>query len=61
MEIKLNGKPIPTRKMIGHASIGDVIVSFDFEVLANADDDDILSSMIEAFLEKINMNFEEVE
>lgn len=52
MEIKLNEKPIPTRKMIGHASIGDVIVSFDFEVLANADDDDILSSMIEAFFEK---------
>lgn len=27
----------------------------------NADDDDILSSMIEAFLKKINMSFEEVE
>ncbi len=26
-----------------------------------ADDDDILSSMIEAFLKKINMSFEEVE
>ena len=47
--------------MIGHASIGDAIISFDFEVLANADDDDIISSMTVAFLEKINMSFEEVE
>lgn len=61
MEIKLNGKPIPTKKMIGHASIGDVIISFEFETLANADDDDIMSSMTVAFLEKINMSFEECE
>lgn len=61
MEIKLNGKPIPTKKMIGHASVDDVIISFVFEVPANADDDDIISSMTVAFLEKINMSFEEYD
>lgn len=59
--IKLNGKPMPTKKMIGHVNIDDIIISFDFNVPANADEDDIISAMTEAFLEKINMEYEECD
>ena len=59
--IKLNGKPMPTKKMIGHVNIDDIIISFDFNVPVNADEDDIISAMTEAFLEKINMEYEECD
>ena len=57
--IKLNGKPMPTKKMIGHITIDDIIISYDFNVPVNADEDDIISAMTEAFFEKINMEYEE--
>ena len=56
--IKLNGKPMPTKKMIGHVNIDDIIISFGFNVPVNADEDDIISAMTETFLEKINMEYE---
>lgn len=59
--IKVNGKPMPIKKMIGHVTIDDIIISFDFNVPANADEDDIISAMTEAFLEKINMEYEECD
>lgn len=61
MEIKLNGKPIPTKKMIGHATDDDIDIQFEFEVPFTADEDDIISKMTEAFLEKFQMYFEESE
>lgn len=61
MEIKLNGKPIPTKKMIGHAIDNDIDIQFEFEVPFTADEDDIISKMTEVFLEKFQMYFEEVE
>lgn len=49
MEIKLNGKPIPTKKMIGHAIDNDIDIQFEFEVPFTADEDDIISKMTEVF------------
>lgn len=61
MEIKLNGKPIPTKKMIGHAKDDDIDIQFEFEVPFTADEDDIISKMTEVFLEKFQMYFEKSE
>lgn len=63
-EIKLNGKPFAdfkTRKMIGHAVADDIDITFEFKVYPKADEDDIFSAMVETFIEKFEMYFEEFE
>lgn len=57
----INGKELPTKKILGHATDDNIDIQFEFEVPFTADEDDIISKMTEVFLEKFQMYFEEVE
>ncbi len=54
-----NGKELPIKKILGHATDDDIDIQF--EVPFTADEDDITSKMTEVFLEKFQMFFEEIE
>ena len=56
----INGKELPTKKILGHATDDNIDIQFEFEVPFTADEDDIISKMAEAFLEKFQMYFEEI-
>lgn len=50
-----------TRKMMGHISIGDTIISIPFEVSEKDDEDDILNALLFEFSENSEVYWEEIE
>lgn len=61
MTVDFKHPPKKTKKMMGHISFGDTLISFPFDAPADADEDDILNALIFEFSENSEMYWEEID